>query len=112
MTCLSSNKNDDSNEQKFLSFILLQILEDYQKYDENIELLSGIFLAADMFQMDDLQSEILTRLADTCTSDNCLDVYFVVSRFPQSKAPALAATLLFCRPLFCQLQFAVLTGFF
>ena len=71
-------KNEDSKKYKILKYILLQILEDYQKYDENIELLSGIFLAADMFQMIDLESAVLQRISKCCTPRNCLSLYLLV----------------------------------
>ena len=57
------------------SFILIQILESHQKYDENIDLLSGVFLAADMFQMIDLEAAVLQRLSKCCTPNNCLFLF-------------------------------------
>ena len=59
-------------------FILIQILESHQKYDENIDLLSGVFLAADMFQMIDLEAAVLQRLSKCCTPNNCLSLYLLV----------------------------------
>ena len=56
----------------------MQILESYQEDDDNIELLSGIFLAADMFQMIDLEAAVLQRLAKCCTPNNCLTLYLLV----------------------------------
>ena len=68
------------NYQKIRStgFILIQILESHQKYDENIDLLSGVFLAADMFQMIDLEAAVLQRLSKCCTPNNCLSLYLLV----------------------------------
>ena len=68
------------NYQKIRStgFILIQILESHQKYDENIDLLSGVFLAADMFQMIDLGAAVLQRLSKCCTPNNCLSLYLLV----------------------------------
>ena len=57
---------------------MLQILEDYKNYDENIELLSGIFIAADMFQMIDLETAALQRISKCCTPKNCLSLYLLV----------------------------------
>ena len=59
-------------------FILIQILESHQKCDENIDLLSGVFLAADMFQMIDLEAAVLQRLSKCCTPNNCLSLYLLV----------------------------------
>ena len=68
------------NYQKIRStgFILIQILESHQKYDENIDLLSGVFLAADMFQMIDLEAAVLQHLSKCCTPNNCLSLFLLV----------------------------------
>ena len=57
---------------------MFQILENYQADDENIELLSAIFMAADMFQMTDLESAVLQLLASCCNPNNCLTLYQLV----------------------------------
>ena len=56
----------------------LQILEPHQEYEENIDLLSGIFLAADMFQMIDLEAAVLQLISKCCSPKNCLSLYLLV----------------------------------
>lgn len=49
--------------------------------DDDIEALGEIYEAANMLQMQDLESAVQDKLADCCTADNCLEMYILSKRF-------------------------------
>ena len=47
----------------------------------DVEILKGIYLAANMLQMSDLEHLTISKLHKLCNLANCLDMYFFVSTF-------------------------------
>ncbi|XP_023328402.1 kelch repeat and BTB domain-containing protein 12 [Eurytemora carolleeae] len=47
----------------------------------DIDILKGVYLAANMLQMSDLEHLTINKLGKNCTLSNCLDLYFFVESF-------------------------------
>jgi len=84
-TCgMAETRNEDVKIQGVEPDVFQQVLGYIYKGrvdTTDVEILKGIYLAANMLQMSDLEHLTISKLHKLCNLANCLDMYFFVSTF-------------------------------